>query len=727
MSSLNFRWPSQKIGCAGVLILLNLQCIALSVNGQATCDLSISGSGGAAVLQCSGGFVSFAFDEARMPGFKATGVDQDTSCSLPDKSCLLTFCGREPTKGVAVVTANVSRVQALDPAITGIICLTGHARVTFKDSSFSDNCAYSVVQAQDNSWLSINNSVFTGSCARQSLGPCRSESSYPGDPGGAVLATGDAAVTITDSIFEANRACRGGAISLVDSASLILSSSSFRNNSALYGADVFTDGQAYVAAKNCTFTGGWSPFAAIHLVAGGAEGLPNGGSQWNILEDSTVLVTVNAGVYQQGARPLLIHNSQVTQGAQGSLRIGGTYADAAVALSPDYRATVYLQNATLNGADLCNSTDSSSSSSSIMLEQACPQLVFSAALVCIFPNGTALSAHGDSAGYEDVCINPKRLSYLITAYSIFGGVMLVIFASALVSWVCKKCTSTHNRPVGSIVSSNEFNCFGMRCGAARECCSRSKLRHLRDIARVALAGYDIVSDVVAMFFIRGSSAVGPYIIALLLPIFIASTILHAKVCHEFMQRKRPVPPSLWPYKMYSRCHPAVAGIFGWLVPFPVYQFLMHYPTMLLHVMQPKRWYTWLHLEHYANMFSFVSAAIQAPISMGIISAATWLGTSEDLFPRMVTGWVFFFTIASSMASIVIWTAIILSAAVAGECRKLFRGMFWGLVVPEGCGPHGGAAAGLLQLSGFGQAALKGNVLQEQLTEQRQEMQRGTMV
>jgi hypothetical protein len=630
---------------------------------------------------------------------------------------LFTFCD---TSSEVTVKADISNVQALEPAVTGIVCLAGYAKITFLNSNFSDNCASSVVQAQDQTRLNIKSSSFTGSCARESLAPCRSESDYPGDPGGAVLARGDAVVTVSDTFFQGNRACRGGGIFLKDAASLHLSNSSFKDNSALYGADLLTEGTAYVFAKNSTFIDGYSYFAAVYLSA-------DGGPKWNLFEGCTVSVKQNAAITQQGARPLALRNSTITQ-VETSLSIGGgPYGDSAVNIFPWSRAIVYLQNASLSGVDLCIDPPSNTSSSSASFEQACTQLVSAAALVCIFPNGTALSAHGASHGYVDVCINPNRVSYLVTAYSIFGGAMLLVFASAFSVWVCKKCTSTRNRPAGGIGGIAGPSHLGLGCGFTQELCSSAKGHRLRDAARVALAGYDMASDIVAMFIIRGSTAVGTYIVALLVPIFIASTILHARVCHVFMQKKRVVPPSLWPYKMYSRCHPAVAGVFGWLCPFPVYQFLMHFPTMLLHVIGCGKWYTWLDLGHYANMYSFLSTAIQGPISIGIITAATWQGTSEDLFPRKVTGWVFFFTIASSMASILVWTSIVLSAAVAGEARELFRKMFWDLVVPAGAaGSERAVASGLLQLSS-GRQDLKQGVRQEQLVSGGQEMQRGTIV
>jgi hypothetical protein len=617
---------------------------------------------------------------------------------MPGKSCFLTFCEHSPPDATTVVKADISNVRSLDPTINGIVCLAGHARVTFTDSTYNNNCAFSVLQAQDSSQLNIDNSSFIGSCAGESLEQdgCLHSDHHPGALGGAVSAVDAAyaAINVTNSLFQEGRACRGAGIAITGYTSLHMSSSIFRNNSAVLGAHVYVSSADIMTARNCTFEGVWNKhgIGALYIKA-----------THSLVKDSVISVPSPgiAGIYKQGRPPLTLRNSTITNAVApanfGTQMVGNGDFSApdspALTLFDDGfgKTKVYLQNTSINGKDICGTSSTMSSGSSI-LEQACISLDSSTALLCIPPNGATVSVHGAVHGYEDVCIHPKRLMYLVTAYSIFGAVMVLLLAFTSAAWFRKK-----KNPAGGMGSSSGLGCLGQWCGAAQECFDSPKAHHPKNIVRVILAGYDIVSDVVAMYIIRDTMVVGVFITALALPIFIASMVLHARVCHGFMQQRRTVPPSLWPYKMYSRCHPAVAGVFGWLCPLPMYQFLMHYPTMLMHAVRPCKWYTWLDLGHYASLYSFLIAVLQAPISMGIMSAATWSGTSNDLFPKMVTGSLFFLTIASSMASIVVWTSIVCKAALAGEVRKLFREMFWELVVPE----NGGAVAhddAMMQLS-----------------------------
>jgi len=216
-------YPSRRTGPCAALLLWVAAAVTQQAYARVTCELHFQGDGSSsglrtAKLSCTGGTLTAAAHPSLLvPTIGASsGVQWSNKgdCGTWKNKCVLTVCS--DTKA-AFLKARVTNVKV--PSTTGLICLGDSSDVLFDHATFLGNTGRSltVVGSKAKLWIKssnfLNNTVLGseaqggGLCMQAGTGIVEG-STFLGNSvqyyAGAVAVTGDAYLSISNSVFEGN-------------------------------------------------------------------------------------------------------------------------------------------------------------------------------------------------------------------------------------------------------------------------------------------------------------------------------------------------------------------------------------------------------------------------------------------------------------------------------------------------------------------------------------------
>lgn len=681
-----------------------------------------------------------ALDLAINGTVEAVGVADNGGSSSTSSSCLLTFEGT----GNVIVTTYIFDVQALHLSLRGIICSRGSVSLFLLNSMLDNNCAHSVLHASDHSRVYVSDSLMQQSCAHASLSGC-TPAFDADEPGGAVIASGTSHVHIANPIFFNNSGCVGSSVHVAQGATLVVLGSKFYFGKGIFGDIVFAQGYNNSTFINMFSNNEHilEHAGAFDFLGGVPRVLLNSSSLWTLQFDeafhayapwvlggfaerrSSLLASLGFGASEGVASGRLSDEIQHAMSSSAVLANRGyahqpSYGSAAFdvfasrlsmqstwrfmrAYFPPYNGMMAayrvgslaielgspvlleVHNTTWNNVSLCRTE---------LMQQACGALRTGSEVVCygsdgqmVAAAGAAAQAQARSSDLRNVCVIPHAGKHLAVAFSVFGGgIMLVVLAGMV--W--------------------RVFCFGRRRRTAhlnrwrKLCVGGWPVSWSRFVvaARVLLWAANMVSSIAVMLHTQ-SRVFAALFLAGFAPVVASVLVLHFHIWRVFVEppggTRPPMPPVLWAYINFARSQAAASklccvaslvlprvSIFYPHCPLLLFLVQLHFPGMLLRALRPQTALPWLVLGNYSNLYSFLTAAISAPICIGLVSYASLHGATYDVFPRPLSNTMLGWLLGTSLAQVAFWVCYVAWLGLAGggrdAVRQLFRDMFGDLVV-----------------------------------------------